>query len=153
MDKDELNKKIMGLEQFVNEKLQTDLKNILDARNRLYEQIAEYSQLRSTIQTLEESGVKENLKTRMDIGCGFFMQAVVPNPSRILVCVGYGFFVEMSYAEALNFISKKIPSLEKRVEHLSEQSNHVKALMKVVLQGLNELQTIVPVEEKRNTDL
>ena len=49
----------------------------------------------------------EPLKTKVDLGCNFYCQARVPDPTKIFVSVGLGFFVELTLDEALEFISKK----------------------------------------------
>lgn len=52
----------------------------------------------------------------------------------ICVKVGYGFFVEFTFAEALEFIEKKISSLNHCVEQCSKDACMIKAKIKVVLE-------------------
>ena len=44
---------------------------------------------------------------QVDLGCNFFVDTVVPDTSRIYVALGYGFFLELTLAEALKFIDRK----------------------------------------------
>ena len=51
-----------------------------DQREKVYEEAAEYLQLQTTLQKLNEDGLEEengSLKTKVDIGCNFFVQAEV----------------------------------------------------------------------------
>ena len=45
-------------------------------------------------------------------------QARVPDPTKVCVAVGLGFFVELTLDEALTFISKKDADLNKQVRNL-----------------------------------
>ncbi|XP_032423687.1 protein UXT isoform X1 [Xiphophorus hellerii] len=105
-----LDQKVLQYEAFINDVLRRDLRAVLEQRDRLYEKMSHYLQLKNAIQSLEEAG-PQRLKADVDLGCSFFVQARVDNPSRILVLVGFGFFVEMSHQEALHFIDKKTNQL------------------------------------------
>ncbi|XP_054878171.1 protein UXT-like isoform X2 [Poeciliopsis prolifica] len=130
-----LDQKVLQYEAFISDVLRRDLRAVLEQRDRLYEKMSHYLQLKNAIQTLEvaaqilhqdrvrvsditvtsrcvlqEAG-PQRLKADVDLGCSFFVQARVDNPSRILVLVGFGFFVEMSHQEALRFIDKKTNQL------------------------------------------
>ncbi|KAJ3583206.1 hypothetical protein NHX12_034177 [Muraenolepis orangiensis] len=102
--------KVLQYENFINDVLRKDLQRVLEQRDGVYEKIAQYLQLKNTIQILQESGDNE-LKTEVDLGCHFYVQAHVEDSSTVCVAVGYGFFVEMSHAEALRFIEKKTKQL------------------------------------------
>ena len=45
-------------------------------------------------------------------------QALVPDPTKVCVAVGLGFFVELTLDEALTFISKKDADLNRQVRNL-----------------------------------
>ena len=91
-------------------------------------------------------------------------QARVPDPTKVCVAVGLGFFVELTLDEALTFISKKDADLNKQVrnllvslmtvvlchqaEKLSRECARLKAHIKLVIGGLQELQQI-GLEEPR----
>ncbi|PWA33436.1 hypothetical protein CCH79_00020759, partial [Gambusia affinis] len=129
---------------------------VLEQRDRLYEKMSHYLQLKNAIQSLEEAG-PQRLKADVDLGCSFFVQARAPalvlvpvltgsspflrdNPSRILVLVGFGFYVEMSHQEALRFIDKKTNQLTIFTEQLTKDTAKIKANIRMVLEGLRELQ-------------
>ncbi|XP_042371970.1 protein UXT, partial [Plectropomus leopardus] len=108
-------------------------RKILEQRDSVYEKISQYLQLKNTIQSLQDSGSKQ-LKTDVDLGCNFFVQAEVEDSSRIFVAVGYGFFVEMTHDEALRFIEKKTSQLTAFSEQLTKDAAKIKANIRMVLE-------------------
>ena len=47
------------------------------------------------------------LKTRVDLGCNFYCQAVVKNHGEIFIDIGLGCFVQFTLDEAVRFIDKR----------------------------------------------
>lgn len=47
------NEKILRYETFVNERLKPDLKSVLEERDQVYDEIAEYIALRNTIHAIK----------------------------------------------------------------------------------------------------
>lgn len=86
------------------------------------------------------------------MGCNFYANAVVENPSKIFISIGYGFFLEMKFHEALNFIDKKVKLLNKNADELSLKASEIKANIKFVLEGLREIQNLEfkPNQEKNS---
>ncbi|KAJ0064447.1 hypothetical protein NL108_006512, partial [Boleophthalmus pectinirostris] len=82
---------------------------VLEQRDSVYEKISQYLQLKNTLHSLREGS--KHLKTDVDLGCNFYVEAHVEDASRVFVAVGYGFFVEMTHDEALRFIEKKTAQL------------------------------------------
>ncbi|XP_033745934.1 protein UXT homolog [Pecten maximus] len=135
--------KVLAYETFLNETLREDLRKLLEEQDKLYGQIAEYLQLKTVIERIQDTDyTKDELKTKVDIGCNFYVQANVPDASRIYVSVGFGFFVEFKMDEALRFIGKKTARLNDQVEKTSKDVAKVKAHIKLVLEGLREMQGI-----------
>ncbi|KAB0383050.1 hypothetical protein FD755_004967 [Muntiacus reevesi] len=89
----------------------------------VYEQLAKHLQLGNM---------------QVDLGCNF-VDTVVPNTSRIYVALGYGFFPELTLAEALKFIDHK-SSLAELSDNLTKDSMNIKAHIHMLLEGLRELQ-------------
>lgn len=156
---DKKSAKVIEFEKFVNEKLKTDLKLVLDEQDAIYTEIAEYLQVKDTVeklQTVNKKQDKEELKTfktRVDLGCNFYANAVVENASRIFVSIGYGFFLEMKFDEALKFIDKKVKLLNEQADDLTNKASEIKANIKFVLEGLREIQNLEfnkPNEEKNS---
>ncbi|MBN3300075.1 UXT protein, partial [Amia calva] len=99
-----------------------------------------------------EAGNKE-LKTDVDLGCNFYVQAQVQDPSKIFVAVGYGFFVELTLPEALKFIERKTSQLTVQTERLTKDSTKIKANIRMVLEGLRELQGLKELPEERSREV
>ncbi len=136
-----LSEKVKKYEDFINNNLKEDLRKVHEQRDKLYSMIADYLQLKSTIEKTKifEGG---KMRTQVDLGCNFYCQAEVKDTRMILVAVGYGFFVEFTLDEAAKFIDKKVEHLTKQAEGLTKDSSKIKAHIKVALQGLSELQML-----------
>ncbi|KND04891.1 prefoldin, alpha subunit [Spizellomyces punctatus DAOM BR117] len=140
-------KQIERYERFVNERLRVDLQKAVVARDKIYETIAEYLKLRNQIDLLRNEKLNE-LKTMMDVGCEFFMQAKVPDTSRIYVKVGAGYHVELTLDEAVTFIGEKEKSLLKAADKHTETASKIKAHIKLVLQAIQEILELDHTEQK-----
>ncbi|KAF7695686.1 protein UXT [Silurus meridionalis] len=144
--KPNIHEKVLQYESFINDVLKRDLQKVLEQRDGVYEKISQYLQLKNTIKSIQETGSKE-LKTDVDLGCNFYVQAHVPDTSRIFVAVGYGFFLELTLSEALTFIEKKTGQLTEYSDVLSKDAAKIKAHIRMVLEGLRELQGLKDLPE------
>ncbi|XP_010751925.1 protein UXT [Larimichthys crocea] len=144
--------KILQYEKFISDVMRRDLQRLLEQRDSVYEKISQYLQLKNTIQSLQDSG-SQQLKTDVDLGCNFYVQAEVEDSSRIFVAVGYGFFVEMTHEEALRFIDKKTNQLTAFTDQLTKDSSKIKANIRMVLEGLRELQGLSDLPESRRREV
>ena len=106
----EISEKVLKFETFLNEKLKPDLKAVLEERDKLYGEIAEFLALKNSIETIKRAGLRkgEPLKTKVDLGCNFYCQARVPDPRRIVVEVGLDLWLELTLEEAKAFVDKKV---------------------------------------------
>nr|CAG4646757.1 EOG090X0MWD [Macrothrix elegans] len=134
--------KIQEYETFVNEVLKNKLKICLKNREICSSEIQEYMQLRNSINNLSHLDTNP-LKTKIDIGCGFFVDAEVPEVSTIFVSVGFGFFLELRHSEAVEFITKKISLLNDRMASLEKESADISSDIKSFLKTLGQLQGLV----------
>ncbi|KAL4231150.1 hypothetical protein ACF0H5_008733 [Mactra antiquata] len=147
---DPISRKVEEYERFLNEKLKEDLRVLLEQRDKIYGQIAEYFQLKTTIEQIKDNKITKNLKTKVDLGCNFYVQANVPDATKICVFIGFGFFLEMTLDEALKFIDKRTKFLTEHSDKLSSDALKVKANIRLVLEGLRELQNLdMPSEPPR----
>ncbi|XP_061920056.1 protein UXT-like [Entelurus aequoreus] len=138
--------KVLQYEKFIDDVLKKDLQAVMEQRDSVYDQTAQYLQLKNTIQSLQETG-SQRLKTDVDLGCNFYVQAEVEDSSKIFVLVGFGFFVEMDHTEALRFIDKKTNQLTAFTDQLTKDAAKIKANIRMVLEGLRELQGITDLPE------
>ncbi len=138
MDSLQLPAKVEKYEDFLNERLRTDLKIVLNQRDQVYSDIGELTQLKQTIQHIQS--VPPPLKTMVDIGCNVYAQARVEDVSTLCVAVGMGFFLEMELGEASVYVDKRVTELTEKASELTQQASLINARIKMVLQALNELQ-------------
>lgn len=133
--------KIVKYEAFLNDKLRTDLKSTLDRRDKIYSEVAEYLQLSNILEKMSSTEIpQERLKTRVDIGSNFYMKAVVHDACKVIVSVGLNVFIQFTHKEALQFIDIKVIHLNKKAEVLTKQVADISARIKLVMEGLQELQ-------------
>ena len=155
MASSDINRKVVRYEEFLNEKLRTDLTAVLDARQTVFTETAEYLQLKHVVEKMCNGDITEkNMKTMVDIGSNFYMKAVVPDASFIIVSVGLNFYVQFSLQEALDFIDKKMKHLDLKGSNLTKKAADISARIKIVMQGLKELQlssSFNDPEQKVNT--
>uniref|UniRef100_A0A8C1WSI1 Protein UXT n=1 Tax=Cyprinus carpio TaxID=7962 RepID=A0A8C1WSI1_CYPCA len=143
--------KVLQYETFINEVLRRDLQKVLEERDAVYEKIAQYLQLKNTIKSIQETDSKE-LKTDVDLGCNFHVQAHVPDASKIYVAVGLD-SLSNSTSEALKFIEKKTNQLTEYTEVLTKDAAKIKANIRMVLEGLRELQGLKDLPEDRRREV
>jgi len=140
--------KITKYEEFLNDSLKKDLKKLLEQRDEVFQEIGHHLELRNTIHTLKKAKADNKpLKTKVDLGCNLYCSAKVDNPSRLFVKIGFGFYLEMTHAETLQYIVRRVASLEARSEALGRDAVAVRAKIDMVLEALRELQGVTRAGE------
>ncbi|KAJ3414204.1 hypothetical protein HDV05_006909 [Chytridiales sp. JEL 0842] len=135
-----LQERILKYERFIGDTLQPDLQKELQKRDDVYAEIAEYLKLRNQIELIKsEAETSKEIKSMVDVGCDFFMQAKIKNVSTINVLIGADCHAELTLDEAIAFIDKKEKLLHKRADKITEKANTIKAHIKFVLAGIEEL--------------
>ncbi|KAG7204293.1 hypothetical protein KM043_002114 [Ampulex compressa] len=136
-----IDEKVLQFEAFINDVLKADLGKIeekLDSKNA---DLAEFTQLKSIISTLRDNDFdKSGFKTQVDIGQNFFVEAHVPDASRILLDVGLSHYVEFTLDEALVVINVRSKLLERQIAHLRKEIARTNAHIKLMLLGIKDLQ-------------
>ncbi|CAN2389214.1 Prefoldin subunit [Pristimantis euphronides] len=136
-----MEEKVLRYEAFVTDTLQKDLRRVLESRDSVYEKISQYLQLKNVIERLQEMD-SGPLHTQVDLGCNVYVNAEVPDSSMIFVALGFGFFAELTLDEAVKFIEKKNKMLTEISENLAKDASNIKAHIRLVLEGLWELQDL-----------
>ena len=141
--------KLIKYETFVNERLKSDLKTVLDCRNKLFSQIASYESLKTCIEKIKQTPTGE-IKVLSDLGCNFYCKAKLLDTSnlKILVEIGLGFFVELTLDEAHHFCEKKLNMIRRDCEVVTEEATQINAKIRLVLEALNEIQFSKLTEKK-----
>ncbi|KAF9166905.1 hypothetical protein BGZ80_004206 [Entomortierella chlamydospora] len=149
---DSIQEKIARYETFVNEGLRKDLKDTLDARDAIYDQISEYLKLAKDIEVIKDNGLTE-MKTQVDLGSNFYAQAKIPDTTYIFVNIGFGFHAQLTLDEALAFITKKEAHLQKKAEKYTEKAAQIRAHIKIVLEAMAEVMKLNNTPRPRNLEL
>lgn len=135
--------KIIEYETFLNNVLREDLKKVLGERENFCQEVVDLEQLKTVIERLQEAELnKETIKTRVDLGCNFYVQANVTDTKYIFIKTGLDIFVQFSLEEAVKFINKKIEFFNKKIEHTDKVCAEIKAHIQFILQGLRQLNNL-----------
>ncbi len=135
-----LQQKITRYEHFLNEQLRSDLHKVLELRDQVHSDIAEYNQLKTTLKIGNGAGDGSPLKTMVDLGCNFYAQAKVEDCTRIFISIGLGFHLEMTLKEASTFIEEKVTQLTDRADKLAQEAAQINGRIKMMMEALRELQ-------------
>nr|XP_016930657.1 protein UXT homolog [Drosophila suzukii] len=128
---------ITRIEEFINEVLKEDLRQLEKCIGKFNEEIIEYVQLKNTLQTFD-THLPEGYKTQVNIGSNIFMQARVRKMDSILVNVGKDVYLEMSIPEAERFSDTRVKILTKQSDVLREESVKKRAQIKMALIAISE---------------
>lgn len=144
----DVSEKIIKFESFVNEKLKTDLANVLKRDEETACDIENCIQISILLTQFRDrkftSDPCEPVKTMTDIGGNFYVETVIDDPDSVMVYLGLGFYVQMSLNDALSFLDQRKSMLQKRRENYALIASKINANIKLVLEGLRELQSISP---------
>jgi prefoldin subunit 5 len=105
-----IGEKVLKYETFLNDHLKPDLKAVLEERDGVYTETAEFLALRNTVSAVQSAELDSSqpLKTKVDLGCNFYCQANIEEPSKIFVEIGLGFYLELTLDKAEKFVTKKV---------------------------------------------
>ncbi|KAH8276690.1 hypothetical protein KR018_004706 [Drosophila ironensis] len=138
--------KITQIEEFINDVLKEDLRQLETCIRQYNEDIMEYVQLKNTLETFE-THLKDGYKTQINIGSNVFMQARVRQMDRILVNVGKDVYIEMSLSEAEKFSDVRVKILTKESDVLREESIRKRAQIKMALLAISERANLIQQED------
>lgn len=129
--------KVSQLESFVTDVLQRDLAVYDTQLQRVNTQIEELNQLAATVRNVQKH-LPTGFKTQMNVGANIFMQAKVPDPSKIFLHLGKNVYVEFGLDEALKYIDLRTRVLGKEAEVVREESIRTRAKIKLALVCMSE---------------
>eukprot|EP00243_Klebsormidium_subtile_P008070 TRINITY_DN3713_c0_g1_i1.p1 TRINITY_DN3713_c0_g1~~TRINITY_DN3713_c0_g1_i1.p1 ORF type:complete len:142 (-),score=36.10 TRINITY_DN3713_c0_g1_i1:558-983(-) len=138
MDLQERQKKIAEYEAFVEQRLMVDLEKASNEREKLLQQIQEYTSLADSVKLLQANNTHQ-LHTMMNLGSDVLAQARVPDATRIFVDIGLGFHAELTWDEAIAFCQKKEIELNRRLDDDNRRIAGIKSNINLVLEGIREL--------------
>ncbi|XP_052187015.1 uncharacterized protein LOC127797870 isoform X2 [Diospyros lotus] len=100
--------------------------------------------LKRNVENLQKNSVT-SLRTLVNLGSEVYMQADVPDTRHIFVDIGLGFHVELTWSEALNYITAREEKLVRQIEDYTRLIASIKAQIKIVCEGIREILQL-PVE-------
>ncbi|KAJ8908711.1 hypothetical protein NDN08_005416 [Rhodosorus marinus] len=115
MERNRLATQLEAIRTEIDTRLKPDLDLVCGLRDRVFEEIMQILQLKQNIETIRDNQDK-NLELQVDIGENIYVQAEVPDCSRIYVNFGLGVWVDLEASEALKFIEARRRALEERSE-------------------------------------
>ncbi|KRZ78869.1 ER membrane protein complex subunit 3 [Trichinella papuae] len=104
--------RIHAIEKFINERLKPDLREQQEKHQKILDDICEYELLLQSIAVIKSLRPLKKLKMKVNLGLGFFAQAVVNDPNHIFIDVGCGTYVEFTLDEADVVINERLELLK-----------------------------------------
>lgn len=141
MSKPSIDDSILKYESFINDVLKEDLRKLEFRLQQVNAEIADLVQQKHTLKVITDKKIHPNgFKTQVNIGCNFFMEASVPDTSKLLMNVGLNHHLEFTIEEAYRYLDVRIKAFEEKAEELLTKAAETKAHIKLMLFGIGELQ-------------
>ncbi|KAJ9060906.1 hypothetical protein DSO57_1025935 [Entomophthora muscae] len=138
LSKAEVDQEVQKYQSFIQFKLLPELKVAENLHSELLSFSDEYIKLKATIEAIQVSKQK-SIKTKIDLGCGVFAQANVPDARYIYVSVGHGFHLQLTLLEAVKFVNSKLEIVARKIEKSSIEVMKIRSHIKAVEEGLVDL--------------
>jgi prefoldin alpha subunit len=118
------------LETFINDFLKEDLIVYEQQLTKINNDITEYLQIKKVVENIED---ENELKTQVNIGGSFFMQAKVVDMQKMLINVGLNHYVEFTLDETVKYVDFKVKVLTREADVIREESIKTRANIKLAL--------------------
>ena len=150
-------------QEFLDNRLRSDLERVIKRRNLSLEEQGEYKALQSNIPLLIQvrceaafcllidcgmltsypvtQNRQHSFRTLLNLGEGVHLKAEVPDTTYILVKIGLGFHAQYTLKEALALAQHKETELQHTVNQHNAEVSRLKAHMTLVGLGLRALHT------------
>ncbi|PZC72459.1 hypothetical protein B5X24_HaOG211131 [Helicoverpa armigera] len=132
---------ILKYENFINDVLKEDLRNLELRLQQVNAEIADLIQQKHTLKVITDKEIHPNgFKTQVNLGCNFFMEAAVVDTSKMLMNIGLNHHLEFTVDEANKYLDVRIKAFESKAKELQIKAAETKAHIKLMLFGIGELQ-------------
>jgi prefoldin subunit 5 len=132
---------ITRYEDFIDQ-LRIDLNSQLTKRDLVYDEISNCCKLQSQLKL-----IIGKTKTKVNIGCDFFMDAVITDLSKIIMNVGLDYYVEMDRYEAEIFLRKKKEVNEVKTKAFTVKIASIRSHIKLVLRTIQEVTLSITIAD------
>lgn len=140
----ELKQRLEEYQKFVDDILKADLIKSEELTAACKKEISEYEQLLKQLDDFLQKGKACSLFS-VDIGCGVYCEAKVPDPSTLYIDIGLGFHLECTTEEARVLASMRLQLLEERLSAYSEQTKKLQEQLEFAETAMKHLTaTITP---------
>ncbi|CAD7705199.1 unnamed protein product [Ostreobium quekettii] len=119
-----------------DDRLRVDLARALDQQGRLERAKVEFEDLERAILARREGGVPAQLRTRVELGSGVYMQALAPDADMVYVNVGLGFHVECSWEDAERIAALKKEALDEQIRARDGAVGDLRARERLLAEGM-----------------
>ncbi|KAF2895147.1 hypothetical protein ILUMI_11026 [Ignelater luminosus] len=133
-----LGKKISSYEDFINDRLKKDLKEVETLCSKKVDDYKNWQELQNFIKHVQNKK-QDELITTFEFGFGVYMAAKLERVDKLIVCIGCNCYLEMYYDEANKYVELRMKYLKKEINFLRQQAVKIKAHIKLVLLAISEL--------------
>ncbi|KXN69663.1 Prefoldin [Conidiobolus coronatus NRRL 28638] len=126
---------------FIETQLKPDLNKINSQLLNLNFHLEEFNKLKLQIQTMIDQNIKK-FNTKIDMGCGVFYEAEIPDTTHINILIGCGVHVEFTLEEGLQHVNNRINTLNSKIDTLNKKSANIRANVGMMSEAIQELQRL-----------
>ncbi|XP_013147726.1 PREDICTED: protein UXT [Papilio polytes] len=131
---------IVRYENFINNVLKESLRVQDQQLHKINEEITALIQEKHTLKVITDQKLHpDGFKTKLNIGCNFFMEASVPDTSKLLMHIGLKHYLEFTANEANTYLDARIKVYEDKAEEIKKKIYMTKAHIKLMLFGIGQL--------------
>ncbi|CAH2226419.1 jg7672 [Pararge aegeria aegeria] len=128
-------------EQYIENVLKEDLRILYLKLQKINAELTDLIQQKHALKVIVDKSVHPNgIKTQVNIGCNFFMEASVADTSKLLMNIGLNHYLEFSTDEAFKYLDARIKVFEQKSEEICNKAVETKAHIKLMLIGIGELE-------------
>ncbi|KAK4872964.1 hypothetical protein RN001_014993 [Aquatica leii] len=113
--------KISSYENFIEDKLKKDLRDLEELLSKKNEQHKLWQDLKNFIQHVNEFK-NEELNTTFELGLGIFLGAKIENAETVIVNIGCDCYLDMYFDEAVKYADIRMKYLKKEIDFLRQQA-------------------------------
>lgn len=139
----EIQKKVQNYENYIEERLKTDLKSIEEVLQQKNDKYQEWQDIKNVARHWNYLREKDrDVDLQIDIGDGVNVFGEVTEFDTLFVDIGAGILLEMDCVEAEKYANIRMNVLRKEIAHLRKLAVNVKVHIKLVLLAIYELQKL-----------
>lgn len=132
---------VLKYENFINDVLKEDLRKLEIRMQQVNAEISDLIQQKHTLKVITDKSIHpRGFKTQINLGCNFFMEASVPDTSKMLVNIGLNHYLEFTIEEVNKYLDIRIKAFEQKAAEIQTKAAETKAHIKLMLFGIGELQ-------------